>query len=514
MTTADKQPVVRVSGKQRRSSEQLVAVATVVLVAAIAAMLNYVAFRRYERFDMTSVGMFTLSSKSKQVLRELNDDVDIYLFLSRGESSFDQIDELLKRIQASSSHVHVHYVDPEREEAEFRLLAQKFGILAAVGESGDVMADVAAVVARGDKRWHINRDDLIGIDMGPGADEDEVTLDMRAEQALTGALVQVESGRATKLCLTQGHGEWSVEQDDERALSTFKFSLRHDNIEWQGFETLGQTKAPDGCDAVLVLGPTRAFSAAEASMLGDYVSHGGNLLLALDPLIEHDQVEPSGFEGTLEQFGVRLDADVVLEGSSEHLLGDNMAEFVVTDFNDHTITRNLQGRGRVFTVLSRSVTPTGGNDRVTTLLRTSDKGFGVTNLAALAAGTQPERGPSDIAGPVSLAIAMRVPQIGEAREDDGSSEKTGGRLVVVGDTDFLQGPLLETPELANLDFASAITGYLTQRNALIAIAPKKVKGGALVLSQDDLMALFFRVVVLLPAAALLLGVGVWMSRRS
>ena len=512
MMTNAKEPT-QVSGKQRRSNEQIIAVASVVLLAAIVLMLNFVAFRRYERWDLTSVGMFTLSPKSKEVLRELGDDVDIYLFLSRGEPSFDQIDEILKRVQARSSYAHVHYVDPEREEAEFRLLAQKFGILAAVSESGEVMADVAAVVARGDKHWDISRDDLIGFDLGPGQGQDEISLDTRAEQALLGALVQVSSGRATKLCLTEGHGEWGVKEDDERALSTFKFHLRHDNIEWESFETLGKTEVPEGCDAILVMGPTRAFAPAEAKLLADYVSHGGNLLLALDPIIEHDQIEPSGFEATLEQYGIRLDADVVLEGSPEHLLSDNMAEFVVTDFNEHAITRNLQGRGRVFTVLARSVTPTGGNEHVTTLLRTSDKGFGATNLGALAAGQQPERGPSDIEGPVSLAVAVRVAQVGESQDEE-ASEKTGGRLVVVGDTDFLQGPLLETPELANLDFASAAMGYLTQRKALIEIAPKKIKGGALVLSQDDLMALFFRVVVLLPAAALLLGVGVWMSRRA
>ena len=92
--------------------------------------------------------------------------------------------------------------------------------------------------------------------------------------------------------------------------------------------------------------------------------------------------------------------------------------------------------------------------------------------------------------------------------------KPGGRLIVVGDSDFLQPALLEASELANFHLASAWTGWLTQREALIEIPPKKVKGGSIVFTQDDLRALLFRVAVLLPGAALLFGFAVWFNRRA
>lgn len=502
-------------GNQRRFSEQTLGLASVLLVAGIAVMANYVAFRRYERIDMTSVGMFTLSGKSVQVLNDLKEPVDLYLFMSRGEGNFEQADELLKRFQAASEKIVVHYVDPEREETEFRLLAQRFGISAGMSESGSAMADVAAVLARGEKRWHVSRDDMLGLDLGPVPGEDEISINVQAEQALVGAIVQVTSGRATKLCVTEGHGEWSIDESSERALITFKTSLRHDNIEWRSIKTLGKTSIPDSCDAVLVLGPTAAFSESEANLIATYLSKGGNALLALDPNINRDLIEPSGFEGMLEQQGVRLEPALALEANEEYLLGPNMAEFVVTDFNDHETTRLLQGRGRVFVALARAISPTGTNDGVSTLLRTSSAGFGKTELGELTTGTTPTSDAGDVSGPVGLAVAVRVAQATEKQPaDDAFGTPVGGRLVVLGDTDFLQGPLLETPELTNLEFATAIIGFVSEREALISIAPKKVKGGSIVLSQDDLSALFFRVVVLLPAAALLLGVGVWMSRKS
>ena len=172
----------------------------------------------------------------------------------------------------------------------------------------------------------------------------------------------------------------------------------------------------------------------------------------------------------------------------------------------------LQGRARVFLALARAVGPDGTNSRVTTLLRTSEQAYGETDLTQVAAGGEPQRGADDLKGPVSLAIALQVPMKGE--DPDSEPEGPGGRLVVVGDTDMLSGPLLQSPELANYHLASDWIGWLSQRDALIEIPPKTVKRGNIIFSQDDLWALLFKVGVLIPGAALMFGVAVWLNRRA
>ena len=485
--------------------------ATTLFLAAIVIMINYLAFRHYERFDWTSQGVFTLSPKSKSVLKELDKDIDIYVFLSQGEPSRDTTDELLTRYTAATQHIKVHHVDPDRQASEFKLLAQRFGIAAGVIETGEARADVAAVVALGDKNWHVGRDDLVSSDFPiPGAPESEQeSVSLKAEQAMTGAIVQVVSGRATKLCVTRGHGEWSLEESAERSLSSFEAGLRHDNIKWEAFDTLGQKEVPKDCDAVLVPGPLRAFSEPEAKLLIDYVRGGGNMLLALDPVIEHDEVSASGFEGPLRDIGIRVDRALVLELNKERLLTPNAAEFAITEFGDHVTTRPLQNAARVFMVLARSVAPAGNDPNVEILMRTSGEGFGETAVADVKQGEEPKRAAGDIEGPVTVAVATQL-----NRSENDSEKKTGGRLIVVGDSDFLQGPLLESPELANFHLASAWTGWLTERPALIEIPPKKVKTGNIVFSQEDLWALFFRVAVLVPGAAFVLGFAVWLNRRA
>jgi ABC-2 type transport system permease protein len=500
-------PETTPKAKSSTANAELFHVITTALIVLVLGLVNYLAFRHYERFDWTSAGMYTLSDKSKSVLKGLKEDVTVYLFMSRNEPSFTDTDELLQRYKTASRHVVVQYVDPDREPGEFQILSQRFGVQQGVNELGETRVDVAAVVAMGDKKWHVDRDDLVGFDLGPIPGIDSIEVNIKAEQAMTGAIVQVLSGRATKVCVTRGHGEISLDDQDERSLISVKTALRHDNVELEPLETMGKTAVPKECDAVLVLGPQNAFAESEAKVIVEYVKGGGRALLALDPVIENDVVQPTGFEGPLETLGVRLDRSLALELNEEHLLSPSPLLFLVTEFGEHRSTRMLRGGARVVLTLARSLSVLAESDKIEVLLRASPQSFAVTDVARIKdGGAAPAQAPGDIPGPVDLALAVHTGGEEETKKD--------GRLIVIGDSDFLQAQFIDAPELENFHLMSAFIGHLTERDALIEIAPKKVKGGNIVFTQDDMTALLFRVGVLIPGAALLLGLAVWLQRRS
>lgn len=487
--------------------DQLFQAAVTALLVLILGMANYLAFRHYERFDLTSSGMYTLSDKSKKVLKDLSQDVTIYVFMSRNEPAFADTDELLQRYKAASPHVLVKNVDPDRQPSEFKILSQRFDVQQGVDEMGQTMVNVAAVVALGDKKWHVDRDDLVGFDMGPMPGDASIEVNIKAEQAMTGAILQVLSGRPTKVCVTRGHGEISLDEQDQRSLLAVKTALKHDNIELQPLDTLGKTSIPKECDAVLVLGPQNAFAEAEAKVVVDYVKAGGRALLALDPVIENDVVQPTGFEGPLETLGVRLDRTLAVELNEEHLLSPSPLLFIVTEFGEHRATRILRGVGRVVVTLARSLSVLGASDRVEVLMRASPESFAVSDVARIKqSDALPTKLPGDIAGPVDIALAVRTGGEEEAKKD--------GRLIVIGDSDFLQSQYIDAPELENFHLMSVFLGHLTERDALIEIAPKKVKGGTILFTQEDITALIFRIGVLIPGAAFLLGLAVWLNRRA
>lgn len=502
----------------RRRESRLYTVGGILLVCCIVLMGNYLAFRHYTRWDWTSERRYTLSERSQEVLRELGTDLDVYLFLSDGEPNYGDVRELLDRYRAESSHVIVHFVDAVRQRTEYRTLADRYGLGEAMFPDGSMGADAAILIAAGDRHWTITRDDLVAIDFGVEGTDQGPRVDMRAEQAISGGIVEVTMGRRTRICLTEGHGEWTLEGGSDRNLSTFQDEMRRENLEIERFATRGATEIPESCDALFVVGPLQALASEEASVIRDYVRHGGNLFVAADAEIDRGEIRPTGLEDVLRDFGVRLDRALVLEMDPAHLhpgQPDPAGPFYVTDYGDHPVTRALQAlpRPTAFWV-ARPVRPV-DPERATTLFSTSEQSFAETDIAALVESHEPVRDDDDLGGPISLAVATRVEPDGPAGSRDGSDESArGGRVVVVGDAEFLQGEALQALQVANLELASAIVGWLTAREALIAIPPRRSQAEPVQLSQDDALNLGVRVAFLMPLAIVFLGFAVWWNRRS
>lgn len=488
---------------------------SLVLVAAIMLMLNYLAFRHYERWDWTDEGIYTLSERTEEELRSLQDSVDVYVFLSQGEPNYPEVKELLDRYGAVTDRVKPHFVDPDRDPSEFRMLGQRFGINTAMLEGGQTLADVAAVVVRGDRKWTVTRDDLRSFDFG-SLEDGEPTVDVKAEQAFTGAIVQVTSGRATKVCTSTGHGEWSLDAGSERSLYGFQEELRRDNVEMAEVETLGGRAIPEECDALFVIGPVRSFGEDEARELLAYLDRGGNVLLALDPVIEHDRIQPTGLERVMQELGIQVDSSLVLEMDPERVLppGNPAGPFLVVGYGDHpTVEPLARLGGPALFAMARSVRPVEGSG-ATTLLETSERGWAETDVSQLGPEMDPEPSVDDYRGPVSLAAAAQRGAAAAPPEEGDEAPAPGGRIVVVGDAQWLTGEALRDTRFTNFDLATAWTGWLTAREALISIQPKRVAATPMTITEGDLGGLAFRLIVLMPAAMLLLGFAMWWSRRS
>ena len=502
----------------QRSAARLYTVMGVLLVCCIVLMANYLAFRHYTRWDWTSEHRYTLSARSQEVLRELGTDLDVYLFLSDGEPNYTDVRELLDRYRAESSHVDVHFVDAVRQRTEYEALASRYGLGEAMFSDGSMGADAAILVAAGDRRWTITRDDLVAVDFGMGDDSGGPRVDMRSEQAITGGILEVTMGRRTRICLVEGHGEWTLEGGSDRNLSTFRDEMRRENLEIEAFTTRGAREVPDTCDALYIVGPLQTFTREEADVVRDYVRGGGNLFVAADAEIDRGDLRPTGLEDVLRDFGVRMDRALVLEMDGGHLMPgqpDPAGPFLVTSYGDHPVTRSLHElqRPSVFWV-ARPVRPV-DPERATTLFSTSDTSFAETDIAGLIENHEPNRDEDDLDGPVSLAVATRVEPDGPAHDDAGEVDPNarGGRVVVVGDAEFLRGEALSALEFSNLELASSIAGWLTAREALISIPPRRGEGEPVQLTLDDAWNLMFRVVFLMPLAVIFLGVAVWWNRR-
>ncbi|MEM9862949.1 MAG: hypothetical protein AAF938_15245, partial [Myxococcota bacterium] len=110
----------------------------------------------------------------------------------------------------------------------------------------------------------------------------------------------------------------------------------------------------------------------------------------------------------------------------------------------------------------------------------------------------------DEEAPATLAVAR-------AFEDEGEDE---GRIVVVGNSDFMEDATLEQPAFSNGDVMLATVGWLTQRPELVSVPPRTSRIRAVVMSEGDVSAVWWRVLAFLPGAFVLLGFSVWWTRRA
>ena len=486
-------------------------VLTAALGLVIVVLLNYISSRHYKRWDWTTHGLFTLSERSKDVLSELGEDVQIYVFLGRDEQDFADVETLLEEYVAVTDRIAVEWIDPDRDRARYQVLADRFGIDSWL--AGDItLSQVPVVVTSGDRKWKVERHQLIVEDFESFEDADGHKLDLQSERALTGAILEVTTGTPTKICLASGHGEWEIGAYGDRSFDAVVRELEWEKIEVEPFE-IRRDPVPESCDALFVVSPQRLYSDEEVAIVDAFLASGGNVLLAFDPVLDDQALSPTGFEASLEARGILVGNDLVIENDPAQQLPGNPGDlFLVTNLGTHRIVDTIRKRGGGFLlVVARSIDVADGSD-TEVLFRTSPNAVAESDLRR---ALEPDADNPTKPASVPLAVAWEyVPPLGEDLRPVDTEGPEPGRLLVMGDSDWMASELLEKPTLSNIDLLSATAGWLTQREALINIAPRKTNAQAVVMSDADLQNLLFRVVVLLPLAAFIAGFGVWWSRRT
>jgi ABC-type uncharacterized transport system involved in gliding motility auxiliary subunit len=498
------------------------AVISVIVVGAIAAMVNFLAMRHYVRADWTASGMYTLSDKTEKTVRALRKDVAMYVLWSQGDPRYADVKEIVDGYAALSPRVKVDVIDPDVSPERVQMIIDKYGAKVQVSEQGQMGIEAGVFVVAGDNVKFVASNELEQagdemLDEG-GGPEGEGVSEFKAEQQVTSAILRVTADEQATACFTQGHGEWEFDGFGPRALRHVKDALKQDSYQVEAITTAGAARVPAKCGLVVVAGPARAFMEDEAAALDRYLAAGGRLLLLLDPIIEGDAFQPTGLEALAAKRGIRLDNDLVLETDPRRLVSESPVTFLISEFTPHAAVKALAvpdsagqeikaqiGAYPVVLSAARSLAAAEGGEIVADVLAKSSEGaWGETDVASLGTGERaPEKGPTDLAGPLPLAMAAQL-----AATDKGE----GGRLVVVGDSDFLSEELYVSASLYNRDLWSGAVGWLTARKDLISIAPKNPERVQLSLTEEDVGTIWV-IVIGEVVLMLVLGVAMWLVRR-
>lgn len=450
------------------------AVVQAVIVVVIGALLAFLSVRHPVHWDWTEAQEHTLAKGTVDTLAAMPAEasLEMYAFFPRGGEA--QAKSLLEKYvyegERVSRSVRVRYFDPnERPD-----LAQRFQI--ASKEGVVVVCSGPCETAKGTVK---------AVDM--------------TEQSLTRAVRQAISSKK-KLYFLTGHGEADPSEQKGSGLLGVKNGLEDENATVETLLLANEKEVPQDADAVIVAGPDKAVSDRELELLDAYLKRGGSLLVMLDPNTE------THFEGQLAKWGIEVGPEIIVEQQLQLFAGPSLGvQPVVTKYGAHPITDKLAGQPTVFR-LARPVRRVEGSDaNVTELAMTSAQSWAESDVKDLLASKPVALDPAkDRAGPLAVAVAR------EFAPADGA--KRGGRLVVVGDSDWVRNRYVT--QYYNGDLFLNMTSWLTGTEEFSTIDRKRPRVATVNLTLEQFANYRFLALFALPEAILLLGVVNWWRRKT
>jgi ABC-type uncharacterized transport system involved in gliding motility auxiliary subunit len=114
----------------------------------------------------------------------------------------------------------------------------------------------------------------------------------------------------------------------------------------------------------------------------------------------------------------------------------------------------------------------------------------------------------DKAGPIALAAVATI----KAKAETGPPPQKEGRVAVFGDSDFASNRYYNL--VGNANFFLNTANWLTEESDLISILPKTSNPRGIQLTPSQGKLIFWVAVIILPLIVLVLGISIWVQRRS
>ncbi len=472
----------------------------IAIVIFLAAMVNYLGFEHYRRWDLSRDKKYQLSDKTKHFLNSIKGKVRITVFFGSQNPITGDVQSLLTEYQyASRGKVDVEYVDPERNLTRAKELFDKYKV---------VTDESVLIVDYGGRSKTVKASEMAEMDQGnPMLGEQPKVTAFKGEQAITSALVDVVEGKKNTIGYLVGHKEPPL--SGESPISVLKTFIENENVRFQELNLFEVPAIPAEVKVVMIAGPQYDFSDREMKMRRDFWNKDGRILLLADPAAKTPKLL-----SFVNELGVKVDDDrlmaMVKTGIQEVArVRDVVAHFLA----DNPVTKRLAdvqapffGSTSSLTLEAERVAP--ANIHLASLAEAMKGYWGETDYYSDDEQLLQFDPAKDKGEP--LTIAASVEKGGSADE---RVQINSARLVVVSNSTFIQDNAL-TQDQQGLDFVSANINWLLSREQMIGIAPKIPQTLTFTLNEQALRSLRWIILILMPLVPAVLGLFVWWRRRA
>lgn len=494
---------------------------------ALVVFVNLIANIYFFRIDLTEEKRFSIKEPTKEMLRNLDDDIYIEVFLTgdlnAGFRRFQKsIEETLEEFRIySDNKVHFGFVDPEtarstKAQSEFiQELANK-GISATNvverkdGETATKLIFPGALISYGGLETGV----MLLKGNKAGTPDEEINQSIEGiEYELASTIYKLTNLDRKRIGLIMGHDELDS-LDIAAANNAMLEQFDVNKVDLKKSTSLMQY------DVLIVAKPKNPFSEAEKYRLDQFIMNGGKAIFLLDRSnAEMDSASHRGYLATpldvnlddqLFKYGVRINYDLIQDKNSSVypiVTGDTggkpkmqLLEWpffpLVNNFSEHPITRNLDA------ILTRFISTVDtvkaeGVRKVPLLLTTQySHALGLpVNISVdelMRSNKEYSSGPLPVGYLLegSFTSLYKKRFLPDGIKDEHFAERSiPTKIIVVSDGDIIRNdvnPRTGQPQglgfdpftqytFANQDFLMNALAYLTNDNGLINARTKEIK---------------------------------------
>lgn len=450
------------------------------LVVVIAVFVNMAASAlpdHYTTLDVTSQKLYSLTDTTKNLVKNLTEDVTIYVLESE-DGQDATLGKTLESYADLSDHIQVVYKDPVISPEFYRSYADSITMNSLIVES--------------DKRFKtIDYSEIYETSFDYSTYQSSVT-GYDAEGLLTSAIAYVAGDSAPVIYELNGHNEASISD-------TFVNGLKKENADLADLTLLTADAVPEDADGVIVMAPESDLTQDDADKLIAYLEQGGSLLLETS-YIDNFSADMPNLSSVLAFFGLSIGDGLIVEQDREGMYQSPI--YLLPEVSYHTLTSGVYGSDYDYVMMPYAqpiLVEETENVEVNTLLSTSETSYAKSGLSESDDIGQSE---DDLTGPFAVGVsAVKTLESGTAQIVVYSSPML-----------FTDGTNQYTMDNNLRLFTNAVSS-MTGETQSVSVPVKSYEISYLTVPSASAIRYGILFMGVLPVGMLVIGIVIWIRRR-
>lgn len=440
--------------------------------------------------DLTEDKLFTLTEESKEQVKNINKDINIYFV---GYSDDNSTLDLAKQYTKANDKIKVEAVTSENRPD----LVQKYGI----------ETDSEGIIIESGSQYKVlSSSDLYTYD---STTYESINV---AEEKLTAAIKSVSVKELPKVYFLSGYSSFSLTS----GMQYFNMYLENEVNEVKTLDILSEGKVPDDCNTLVIATPEKDFDDVATNAIIDYINKGGNVLWLNAAMAQSKEL--TNVNKILALYGVKpFEVGIIRETDSSKMVSDS-PDLIMPEIQYSDVTNKLHDSEGVIFINATKINVASDeklealNTTKTELIKTSENAYFRTNFENSSnAVQQGEEQTSFLVG------AQFNKRISEANEETGEKEITS-KLIIYGENFFISDYQLtkttQTPMVAyrkNKDLVLNSIAYLSDREEDITV--RKSTGSITYTATEQENRIILAIITIVPLLIIIVGIVVWIRRK-